>query len=432
MANSGRLFSKRQRAKLGVILNSVIQTNYDIQDREEAEIEDLLTHGLKDHLAFRPEMELKFQNFYRRHIVKSIRQLKVIAAIAYTLIGVSCLVFVPPDALAVWLVVYMSVAMIGFLLFQIPSSINMQQYHQAYLGCGLCFNATLVLITSFALTSELQSYMNYSFIFLMIVVYTSNLLNFKTACFTAWGSGAAGVLIANVFQLTTNWGILSYFFIITNIIGMGICYQNERATRQNFLQQTLLALEKIQLRKMGEQLIVISRQDGLTNIANRRHFEESYKREWLRGFRHNQLLSVIFIDVDFYKHYNDAYGHQQGGKCLIALAQCINDQVSRPEDLVARYGGEEFIMLLPTVDEQGAVKIAQRVQTAISTLNMEHKASDISNIVTVSMGIASTVPKSVDTRPTLIRRADAALYHAKSSGRNCWRIAPSRRMLDNH
>ena len=87
-------------------------------------------------------------------------------------------------------------------------------------------------------------------------------------------------------------------------------------------------------------------------------------------------------------------------------------------------------MLLPSVDEQGAVKIAERVQTAIANLKLEHKTSNVGDNVTVSMGIASTVPKSIDTRPTLIRRADAALYHAKSSGRNCWRIAPSRRLID--
>ncbi|MBV1881390.1 MAG: GGDEF domain-containing protein [Pseudomonadales bacterium] len=402
----------------------------DTRKQEKSEMENLLAHGLRMGLAFRPEIELKFQNFYRDHVVKSIRQVSLIAAAVYSLIGLLGLIFIPKETLAIWIALYASVAFVGLVLFRIPHSKRLQKHHQTYIGWGVCFDGTIILVTSFTLTGDLQQYILNSFIFLMMVLYTSNIINFKTASFAGWGCGAAATLITSTLHLTTHWGLLGYIFIISNIIGMGICYQNERSQRLYFLQQTLLALEKIQLSKMGEELKVISRQDGLTGIANRRHFEEYYKKEWLRGYRHKQLLSVIFIDIDFYKLYNDEYGHQQGDECLIELAQCLDTQASRPEDIVARYGGEEFIMLLPAIDERGAMIVAKRIQEAIADLKLKHKASDISDYVTVSMGIASTIPKSLDTAATLVRRADAALYDAKSSGRNCWRVAPSSRITN--
>jgi len=400
-------------------------------EQDVIEIENLLTHGLSKQLAFKSSMEEKFQNFYRHHVAITIRQGITVCFVAFAFMGCFGFLFIPTEAFWTWISLYLLLCIVFLWLFRIPYSKDMQKHHQAYLSVGLGSGAMVVMLGGFLVEPVLQGYINYTFIFVLMVIYTTTILSFKKAVFTGFGSGSIAILIAGIFQLNVHWPTFCFLFLTSNVIGLCICYQNERWVRQNFLQQTLLAIEKIQLHEMGEKLTALSRQDGLTQIANRRHFDESYKKEWLRGYRHHQVLSVIFIDVDFYKRYNDAYGHQQGDQCLINLAQCIHNQVSRPEDLVARYGGEEFILLLPATDEHGAIKIAERIHKAVADLKLEHQASEVNEFVTVSIGIASTIPRSEDTKLTLIRRADAALYHAKSSGRNCWRLAPSLRMIND-
>ncbi|WP_066382524.1 MULTISPECIES: diguanylate cyclase domain-containing protein [unclassified Anabaena] len=164
-----------------------------------------------------------------------------------------------------------------------------------------------------------------------------------------------------------------------------------------------------------EQLVNL---DGLTQVANRRCFDERLQAEWTRLAREQQPLALILFDVDKFKNYNDYYGHLGGDDCLVRVAQTVQQKVYRPADLVARYGGEEFSILLPNTDLTAAIKVAQNIQQAIHDLALPHAKSDVKDIVTVSMGICSLIP-SLDIKPdTLISSADQALYHAKQQGRD--------------
>jgi diguanylate cyclase (GGDEF)-like protein/PAS domain S-box-containing protein len=172
------------------------------------------------------------------------------------------------------------------------------------------------------------------------------------------------------------------------------------------------------LKDANTQLMFLSVQDGLTKIPNRRKFDEFLANEWARHKRDKNELTVIICDIDFFKFYNDTYGHQEGDDCLIKVAQAINDSVFRPGDLAARYGGEEFALVLPQTDAKGALKVAENLNECIENLRLEHRGSSVAEYVTLSVGASSTIPNKDTSFEDLLVRADEALYEAKRTGRN--------------
>lgn len=167
----------------------------------------------------------------------------------------------------------------------------------------------------------------------------------------------------------------------------------------------------------------LARTDGLTKLANRRLFDEGLSRKWARTARDGRPMSLLMIDVDHFKLFNDTYGHQAGDRVLMAIASVINNEVRRPDDLAARYGGEEFAVELPDTDSRGAAQIAAAILEGIRALEIGHVRSE-HKIVTVSIGVATALPRSGPTKAALlIRDADAALYRAKASGRNTLQIS---------
>lgn len=158
--------------------------------------------------------------------------------------------------------------------------------------------------------------------------------------------------------------------------------------------------------------------DGLTQIANRRAFDEYLHREWKRSLREQTPLSLILCDVDFFKLYNDTYGHQVGDECLRLVADAIGHSVKRPTDLVARYGGEEFAVILPNTLAPGAVHVALSIGEQVRALKITHTKSQVSKYVTVSLGVATMIPTLEQTEADLINAADRSLYQAKQAGRD--------------
>jgi len=173
-----------------------------------------------------------------------------------------------------------------------------------------------------------------------------------------------------------------------------------------------------ELQKSNAELQKLTRQDGLTGIANRRSFDDFIRKECLRSARDGTPISLILIDIDFFKLYNDNYGHLKGDECLHKVAETLQRAAQRPADLVARYGGEEFAVILPSTDAVGAIKIADSLRLAIEGLELPHAYSPLCNIVTISMGIASKIASEKESPADLIEMADEALYEAKNAGRN--------------
>ena len=189
------------------------------------------------------------------------------------------------------------------------------------------------------------------------------------------------------------------------------------------LDVTIIALAILfsqQLRRrleVEETLRVLARTDGLTGLNNRRTFEEHAQRAWLQMQRTGRPLSMLLIDVDNFKGFNDLYGHSAGDDALVAVARCIDSNARRPGDVAARYGGEEFSVLLPDTDNLGAAQIAEQIRAAVQALELRHVAS-AHHVLTISVGIASTASHHFATYRTLVNASDTALYEAKDAGRN--------------
>jgi diguanylate cyclase (GGDEF)-like protein len=173
-----------------------------------------------------------------------------------------------------------------------------------------------------------------------------------------------------------------------------------------------------QLQKANQELQRLASSDGLTLVANRRCFDDTLKAEWERLAREQAPLSLILCDVDCFKLYNDTYGHLAGDDALRSVAKAL-ETVKRPADLVARYGGEEFAVILPNTDVEGAVVVATEIQSNVSALKLPHPNCQVSEFITVSLGVATITPHSQSSPATLIAAADRGLYQAKAQGRNC-------------
>jgi diguanylate cyclase (GGDEF)-like protein len=190
--------------------------------------------------------------------------------------------------------------------------------------------------------------------------------------------------------------------------------QNEQLKQEidhRVVAETLLQ----EANKKLEQLVNL---DGLTQLANRRCFDEYLEQEWQRLGREQLPLSLIMCDIDFFKNYNDTYGHVTGDDCLRKVSGVIKQSVRRPADLAARYGGEEFVLVLPNTDIEGAVSIAESIRHQLSDLAIPHEDSPVSQFVTLSLGVTCLTPK-IDSNPSvLLTAADYALYRAKELGRD--------------
>lgn len=174
----------------------------------------------------------------------------------------------------------------------------------------------------------------------------------------------------------------------------------------------------LSLKLKTDLLEELSHIDGLTHIANRRHFDEFMSRELRRTQRKPQSTSVVMIDVDFFKAYNDNYGHGLGDECLIQVARAMQQVVKRPNDLLARYGGEEFAVILPETPAEGARQVANDLNQAVSDLNLVHNFSSVADHITISAGVATAILSDESQVQALLKQADSALYQAKRQGRN--------------
>ena len=178
------------------------------------------------------------------------------------------------------------------------------------------------------------------------------------------------------------------------------------------------------LRDMTDQkraeaaLKTLAASDGLTGLANRRSFDQTLAMEWARAERTRKPLSLVLVDVDHFKLYNDLHGHQRGDECLRVVASIIGETALRPADLSARYGGEEFAIVMPETEQKAAVKVAERLRSTLAKLQLNHGAAGAGPFVTFSIGIATRVPDETAQADWLLTKADEALYAAKHAGRN--------------
>jgi diguanylate cyclase (GGDEF)-like protein len=216
-----------------------------------------------------------------------------------------------------------------------------------------------------------------------------------------------------------NSSVVLFSAIIISLIAN---YQMENDLRRNYLRNLLKEIETIGLEKAKAELERLSSSDVLTGLANRRHFDILLDTEWRMGIRNRTPLSILFLDVDDFKAYNDHYGHHAGDVCLQKIAAVIRGSVRRPHDLCARYGGEEFIVLFPDTSQESTFQVAEKIRKSIEMEDVPHFYSRATSHVTVSIGVASMIPQIGVSQNLLVEMADRALYKAKELGRNQVRV----------
>lgn len=201
-----------------------------------------------------------------------------------------------------------------------------------------------------------------------------------------------------------------------------LSYQYELEQRNAALYETTKVMENImrELKAANGKLKDLSLEDEITGISNRRSLEHYLAKEWWHALREKEVMTFIMIDVDYFKLYNDTYGHLAGDECLKKVAAVLDHSVNRNSDIKARYGGEEFAIVLRATDSPGGQKVAEKIRLAVEGLQIPHRASDISPYVTITLGIATMIPDPKSSYEVLIKKADDALYQAKREGRNRW------------
>lgn len=218
-----------------------------------------------------------------------------------------------------------------------------------------------------------------------------------------------GLLIAHQCQQPRHWEVWETNLLEELALQIAIALQ-----QAELYQQLQIVNQEL------EQLVI---EDGLTKLANRRQFDRVLEHEWNRCRREEIPLSLFLLDIDYFKQYNDHYGHLAGDFCLQQVAQVLQNVIQRSTDLVARYGGEEFAVILPNTDIDGSIHLAEKIRQEVEALKVDHLESGVSSYVTISIGVASLIPIEYLTPKTLVFEADQALYKAKNNGRNCIFIA---------
>jgi diguanylate cyclase (GGDEF)-like protein len=223
---------------------------------------------------------------------------------------------------------------------------------------------------------------------------------------------AAGISYQQVFAPW--WSYVAQSLAVLGVIILALALLGGLLYRQ--IQQLLIA--ERELNAAQNKLEIIAMTDSLTSLANRRSYDSALKKEWARALRNQSSLAVILLDIDWFKQYNDHYGHLLGDDCLVEVAALIARNVSRPFDIAARYGGEEFVILLPETELAGAIVVAEKVRLSIEQARIQHSASAL-GIVTISAGVVAVYPTDKNSHRGSIAEADRLLYCAKIKGRNC-------------
>lgn len=230
-------------------------------------------------------------------------------------------------------------------------------------------------------------------------------------------------------RLTATMSVFVVLFIVmlalTHRVTYGMLVKGIRDTmeKEHLVKQLERANSRLEM--ANSELGTRADTDALTGIANRRHFEQRLTLEWQRARREKRSIACIMIDVDWFKQFNDRYGHAAGDECLKRVAETLDENVKRATDVVSRYGGEEFVVLLPDTSLEGARAIAERLNAAVAELRIPHEARPETGRVTISAGVAAARPKRLSDKHALVSAADEALYGAKNRGRNCVLAASS-------
>ncbi len=411
----------------------VAALSQDVLAQERTTIMGLLT----DRKRRRERMPHDLEQYYREHVVQRaiavMQNNRLATGLFYLFIGLLTYQQVhyvsTPQSLAhdmtIWTAIYLGGGIIFAVIGFCVAARSCDKYYSTYMGtCSFLGLSGITISASLFNSAYINQQASYLVIFIYMLVYSLGSLRIAATVIIGIFSALVSMAVIITFNLKVDFGQYSQYTGLSNVIGFVIAVMIDQRDRRAFLQSRLIEIEKQQLNKLSQEMARISQEDALTTLANRRHFNETLAREWGVAEREKHPISLMFIDVDHFKPYNDTYGHLEGDKALSRVGRTLKKMATRPADLAARYGGEEFVLLLPNTDSEGAYVLAQEVQKAIDTLAIPHRSSKAGKMLSVSIGLATLTPDDGNSITTLIDNADQGVYAAKEAGRHRIRIWP--------
>lgn len=391
----------------------------------QEQIDLLISRGL-NLVWFPKELEVVYKNQYKNEAAYEFRYRAPIILGLYLYLSFGTYQALPAEMRFEWIVYYGWVGMIivfAWLLAFVPS---MNKWFDHY----VCLGSTGAVALTFTLINVLEQGQNNvlfhaAMMYAVVIIYGFVGMRFYTAIIAGWCGGLIGIGISTWLNGSIDWTILNRTYTFSSFLGMALAYATDRQHRENYLQNCMIELNRLELMRQAQQLSILSQQDALTGLANRRYLDEVLENEWRSAIRHKLPITIMMIDIDFFKLYNDALGHIQGDQCLRRIAILLGSISSRSGDLAARYGGEEFLLLFSVTDKDQALILVQQLMELVRNIGIIHPKSTVSKHVTISVGVATMVPHLNDNLSEFISRADHALYTAKSNGRNQYHIATS-------
>ncbi|MDS7944876.1 GGDEF domain-containing protein [Acinetobacter sp. V110_1] len=395
----------------------------------QEQIDLLTTRGL-NFVWFPKQLETIYRFQYQNGAAYEFRYRAPIILILYLFLSFGIYQVLPTDQVLSWLSYYSWVGIIVLIAWILSFIKKLNQWFDYYVGIG---SASAVAIT-FILINVLENgqdnvLFHAAMMYAIVIIYGAVGMRFYTAIIAGWVGGLVGILVSTYVKGDIDWTFLNRTYTFSSFLGMTLAYATDRQHRENYLQNCMIELNRIELMQQAQQLSLLSQQDALTGLANRRYLDETLDNEWRRALRHETPLTIMMLDIDFFKPYNDTLGHLKGDQCLKDIATAISSIAARSGDLVARYGGEEFLLLFPMTNAQQAQIQVERLMNAIKKIAIVHPCSSVSPYVTISVGVATTIPRLNDSISAFVSRADHALYQAKTNGRNQYQIAVNQEQI---
>ncbi|HCW5259980.1 GGDEF domain-containing protein [Acinetobacter baumannii] len=389
----------------------------------QEQIDLLTTRGL-NFVWFPKQLETIYRFQYQNGAAYEFRYRAPIILILYLFLSFGIYQVLPTEQVLSWLSYYSWVGIIVLIAWILSFIKKLNQWFDYYVGIG---SSAAVAIT-FILINVLENgqdnvLFHAAMMYAIVIIYGAVGMRFYTAIIAGWVGGLIGILVSTYLNGDIDWTFLNRTYTFSSFLGMTLAYATDRQHRENYLQNCMIELNRIELMQQAQQLSLLSQQDALTGLANRRYLDETLDNEWRRALRHETPLTIMMVDIDFFKPYNDSLGHLKGDQCLKDIATAISSIAARSGDLVARYGGEEFLLLFPMTNAQQAKIQTERLMNAIKKIAIVHPCSSVSPYVTISVGVATTIPRLNDSISAFVSRADHALYQAKTNGRNQYQIA---------
>lgn len=375
---------------------------------------------------FTPRLEAEFGGFLRERALELMLRGWYVLLLFYAAVGLSTYLQVSTLSapshragnLEVWWATFLAEGLPIAGLLLLPRLALLRRHFHVSLGVICVFAIGAINVGTSAFPDPFFNvHSSYVVIFIQAICYGIGAFRLRHATAVVATAGLLSLLVIKAGGLWLEWGFFQQYVLVANVVGMLLCFMIEQRDRRMFLQGELLKLEKEGLDMVSAELERLSREDGLTGLANRRHFDRMLLQEWERARREASPVALVFVDVDHFKAFNDTYGHQEGDAVLARVGATLRACLRRPGDLAARYGGEEFVLLLPGTPEAGAIEVARQVNRAIAGLGIPHAGSTTAGHVTASLGVAAVVPGDLDC-DVLVTAADVAVYAAKAGGRN--------------